>query len=296
MANLKLTNHFVAFLDVLGFKALLTKESPSTKSYLNSYFQVISKELDSARIEVKRGREFEIKAVLLSDSVVLALEEPFCDDELDPTNELRLQGFRKFLSVVSKIQMALAINKILIRGGISHGEFTTETTESEYQITTGLGLANAVELERLAKDPRVILDPKLGMIFKTSNSALIRSLNEMRDSYECPESASLTRGVHRDIIYSNQKKATDVYYVSRDAHYVNWLREVLYLPEESYRQLKESLKEIAIVPQEHYPKHLWLNSYVSSFSTIWHEAESKELTKSEVERLRDFKKWSSNYY
>ncbi len=133
--------HYVAFLDILGFKALLGSASCDE---IHSIFDVLHKK-SHGRYNLN---DVEIKAfehihhMILSDSVIVYIESDVED------------AFASLILICKRMQFALANreNPILLRGGIAVGSLFYED-----DIIYGEGLSKAYLLENnLAKYPRIV--------------------------------------------------------------------------------------------------------------------------------------------
>lgn len=133
--------HFVAFLDILGFKAFIDHEACET---IYQIFEIIHARSKSAlNYNGFQIQAFEkIQHKILSDSVLI-----FIDAEIE-------DSFPTLLMICTQLQRALANREdpILLRGGIAKGSLYYED-----DIIYGQGLTRAYLLEsNLAKYPRVI--------------------------------------------------------------------------------------------------------------------------------------------
>ncbi len=133
--------HYVAFLDILGFKEHLKKNSCEV---MYSIFEVLRKKthkqlnLNGVQIEAYE----HIKYTILSDSIIVYIDAGIDD------------AFTTLLDVCSNLQRALANRDepILMRGGIAKGDLFYEN-----DIIYGEGLVKAYLMEsNLAKYPRII--------------------------------------------------------------------------------------------------------------------------------------------
>ncbi|WP_209436738.1 hypothetical protein, partial [Pseudomonas gingeri] len=125
MANL-LTNHFVAFIDLLGFGSMVSHdcESPeNSQKYIDKL-----KETHRKTKELK-GEIDGLQLTQFSDSIVLAL----------PYDK---RSFREFSTLVSNYQFELLKNGILCRGGISYG---MHYYEDDFLFSNGLIHAYNIE-------------------------------------------------------------------------------------------------------------------------------------------------------
>ena len=133
--------HFVAFLDVLGFKAFIDHEECET---IYKIFETIHARSKGAMnyngVQIQAFERIQHK--ILSDSVII-----FIDAEIE-------DSFPALLTICTQLQRVLANREdpILLRGGIAKGSLYYED-----DIIYGQGLTKAYLLEcNLAKYPRVI--------------------------------------------------------------------------------------------------------------------------------------------
>lgn len=132
-----LQDKYVAYIDVLGFKNLV---SGGSVKELESYFTKILEVLDKLRAEKSR-----IESFLISDAIILISPQ-------DP------QGLRDIILATRRIQSALLWQKILLRGAISYGQVFYDKMNN---IIVGQGFVKAYLLEQEAVHPRVLLDPSI---------------------------------------------------------------------------------------------------------------------------------------
>ena len=133
--------HFVAFLDILGFKSMITH---SDCNDIYGIFSEIHKRsnasMNYAGIHIHAYEHIHHK--ILSDSVIVFIDASIED------------SFPALLDICARLQISLADREqpILMRGGIAKGSLYYED-----DIIYGEGLTNAYLLEsNLAKYPRVI--------------------------------------------------------------------------------------------------------------------------------------------
>ncbi|MDN3585670.1 hypothetical protein QWY86_03260 [Pedobacter aquatilis] len=96
-----LPKQYVAFIDVLGFSDLVYK---SQHSQLEQYFHTITEILG----EMKATNQ-KVQPLNISDSIIMITP----DD---------LNGLKRLIRAVRKIQRKLLFKNILIRGAVSYGE------------------------------------------------------------------------------------------------------------------------------------------------------------------------------
>lgn len=133
--------HFVAFMDILGFKELIEKEECDFIYHI--FNEIHSNTKKRMNYNGKDILAYEhIKYKILSDSVIV-----FIDAEID-------DSFSALLNICNGLQSSLANRDIpiLLRGGIAKGELYYEN-----DIIYGKGLTKAYLLENnLARYPRVV--------------------------------------------------------------------------------------------------------------------------------------------
>ena len=133
--------HFVAFMDILGFKELITHET--CEAILQVFHEIHSRShanLNFNGVQIKAYDEIHHR--ILSDSVIVFVASDVED------------SFAALLDVCTKLQVSLIKrdNPILLRGGIAIGSLYYEN-----DIIFGQGLTEAYLLEsKLARYPRVI--------------------------------------------------------------------------------------------------------------------------------------------
>ncbi len=233
--QLQLKKKYVAFLDVLGFSALVNSDS---KPKLEKYFEIVDGAFAIFDYEKKNIKKFSI-----SDSIILIAE----DNESD---------LKTLLTAIRTLQYSLAVNDIWLRGGISHGGVFIEEDKN---IIVGKGYIKAFLLESEAIYPRVILDPSI-----LKHLGLTR-----KELYDKFNGAPHEREDHLKLIHDygvwNHERYTD-----DDAIFVSYANKIVVESvhtvrkpnmetniETVYRHLRSNLYG----PQQHYHKYLWLKKY-----------------------------------
>jgi hypothetical protein len=127
---------YVAFLDVLGFSALIAEDRDGTR--LQGYLDSLTEAVGSA----------DIHFVVFSDSIVLTIEGT------DPTRLLYI------CSSCSRLMYRLITKNIAIRGAIACGEFVRESVASGLSIfVAGRAIIDAYRYEQLQDWVGVMLTP-----------------------------------------------------------------------------------------------------------------------------------------
>lgn len=148
-----LTERFVAFLDVMGFKDLVNSGKTAN---LEAYFLSITDVLSKLRSDEK------IESFLISDAIIL----------ISPKG---LKGLKTILMAIRKIQSALLWRKILLRGAVSYGEVFYDPSRN---IVVGKGFIKAFLLEKEAVYPRVIIDPSIVKLVSEDRSGFLSTLQD----------------------------------------------------------------------------------------------------------------------
>lgn len=133
--------HFVAFLDILGFKNLIVNSN--CNDIYSIFDEIHSKSNASLNFNGVQIQAYDhIKYKILSDSIIIFIDTQIPD------------SFSALLDVCSRLQRSLIHrdDPILLRGGISKGLLYYED-----DVIYGEGLTNAYLLENnLAKYPRIV--------------------------------------------------------------------------------------------------------------------------------------------
>jgi hypothetical protein len=138
MAPCNLSYHYVAFIDLLGFSAMVEADCNGPSSgirYFPKLFE-IHKRITNLTEEISGS-----SITQFSDSIVIAV--PF-----------GLQPFSTMLNLIGQYQFLLLEEGILCRGGISYGK---HFQQSSFLFSEGLIRAYRIESEQ-AKYPRIVVD------------------------------------------------------------------------------------------------------------------------------------------
>ncbi len=152
-ANDKLSkNAVVCFLDVLGFKTLLHEHDAF---FIHEAFEVLLTSTYDLKTSPHSG--FLIKDVrvrIFSDSIIIVLEET--DNVL---SAIEFYEFLKFVSVFNVL--FIQFTGYFLRGGIAVGTYQERKIYNEINLFINSSALNtAVELEKNANVPRVLIDRK----------------------------------------------------------------------------------------------------------------------------------------
>ena len=148
--EIELKAYIVAFIDLLGFSAMVKYDCESAngdQKYIESLYSI--------HLKTKKLKESieGLQLIQFSDSVVLAI--PYTSD-----------NYMKILNVISHYQYDLLQSGILCRGGVSYGKhFSTE------DFLFSNGLIDAYRLEStVASTPRVVISRDLVALVNPSES------------------------------------------------------------------------------------------------------------------------------
>ncbi|MGO4004967.1 hypothetical protein ABVN23_28360 [Pseudomonas fluorescens] len=144
---LTLDTHFVAFIDILGFSAMVQSdcESFAAPKYLELLYGA------HVRANALFAKDLDATLIQFSDSIVLS--RPFDMSEL-----------KGFLETISKWQKMLLLDGLLCRGGVTFGKHF-----SKDKFLFSKAMIDAYHLESAkARYPRIIISDDLLQLAKTS--------------------------------------------------------------------------------------------------------------------------------
>ena len=147
----KQTDCCVAYLDILGFKKMIDKDSHLPvfalrfiKRFIDLFCRSTNQYYENAKTRDDIYDEFLPKATMFSDSIVIS----------QPITEL---NYPLFIDLIAQLQYSLFTKGILIRGGISYGKLYHD---ENYLFGKGLIKAYLFESE-YADYPRILVDNDL---------------------------------------------------------------------------------------------------------------------------------------
>jgi len=216
---------YVAFIDVLGFSELVFK---SQNSQLELYFQAVTDVLT----EIKSTNQ-SLQSISISDSIIL----------ITPGT---VEGFKRMLRAVRRIQRKLLNKNILMRGAISFGE---AFFDDSLNIIVGKGYIRAYQLESEAIYPRVIIDPLIMANLETDRVGLLDLINKSSEFDS-----------HSNYIFRHNSYTS----IANDAIFVDYAYA---LSEQNIRispiitKVYANIKKNFYSDQKHYAKYNWLRNY-----------------------------------
>lgn len=218
------TNKYVAYLDVLGFKELVSGNK--TKD-LQTYFDTVQNTL----VAIKNDKQ-NIESLLISDSTILIAKD----------NE---HEFKLLLTAIQTIQAKLALKNIFMRGAVTFGEVFYNRPAN---LVVGKALVNAYLQESKAIYPRVTIDPAIISKIASNRSEFFERVN----TSSSPSSANRRHLVHTRFEHINE----DAFFVAYGHRIIldavsNRTLDVI------YNIIKKNLYSIAA----QYEKYLWVKKY-----------------------------------
>lgn len=139
----KTSLHYIAYFDILGYKAIFEDEETDILSFLKNIVKLANDVLHSVSPQGYLGEKFHVKT--FSDNFIILLEA---------SNRDEYQAIKSMGYLLAILQLRfLKKYSILVRGGITKGEAYFNNN-----IVFGEGLIRAVEIENLANHPRIIID------------------------------------------------------------------------------------------------------------------------------------------
>lgn len=215
--------YYVGFLDILGFKKIVCEKEQQD---ILDIFEQIQHIINNLK------RKFDIIPIfyrIMSDSIVVA-----CDDSIPP-------ALAVVLYCCARIQELLLTKGILLRGGVSHGEFYYNET-----IMFGKGLVSAYELENnLSKYPRIVVD----------TGSIIEYKKKMKDTE-----------VYFELFKLLEKDTQDIYYIDTALLYLHDIptKELVYRIKKIEELLENNLINIKL-PLSVREKYIWIKDEFNDF-------------------------------
>lgn len=153
---------YLAFIDVIGFKEIVQNDDLTLVSnYYDSVNEGISQLTDILQ-------QFGTPSTqIMSDSIVFIVKPKNYD--LDS----KINCLRALCGSISHLQFSLSIQGIWTRGGISYGKIKFH----DDKFIVGPAMIRAVELEQVAKFPRVIIEPKILLDLNVNKEKLLQLLH-----------------------------------------------------------------------------------------------------------------------
>lgn len=270
--DIKYSEYFIAFLDVLEFKKLVFSGKSEDHKKIEEYFgliETVTEELMSIKAKKHLG------SLIISDSVILSL--PLEDGPLNKVDKLR-----HLCIAVGKIQSTLAKNNIWVRGAISSGPAFFDSSQKNI---VGEAYINAYLLEeRQAIYPRVIIDNKIIKELKKNTS------QDLIDEINCrSQGGPPFINWNTDILFNWEDKREVNITIKQDvALFIDYLSPLLNNIEE-LRFIIKNIEKIIYSDNKIYSKFRWVVDYLlvcSEFKLLIVGGEERRKLKNIVKKLK----------
>lgn len=172
--SIELSNHVVAFLDILGFKALIKNED---LKFIADKYRELLKIIEKAVAHVNNNT---CKYYVFSDSIMLISN----DDSED--------AFLDLIRFAWRVLQLSIFYKLPIRGGISYGKIYFNESKN---IFIGQAIVDAVQLESKQEWIGIMLDEKVSEKYENIFSKE-RYLGEFYDDLLCKYRVPLKNGIY----------------------------------------------------------------------------------------------------
>ena len=145
--NYKQSTYCIAYLDILGGKSLICKDSDNIfLNHLNMFFEDAICEAEMAQIFSKQ----DVIVKFFSDNILIAIK-------LNANDEKRVDKLTKLLNIAGNIQTEVLGYGYLMRGAIVEGDFYHDE-----KFVYGKALVEAVNIEEnVAIYPRIIIQKQI---------------------------------------------------------------------------------------------------------------------------------------
>lgn len=271
------SEYYVAFLDVLGFKKLVLSSRKEDKKKIEEYFQLIEEVTEYLK-KIKIKAERELGSIIISDSVILSV----------PVGESiteKVDNLRNLCVAVGKIQFALALKNIWLRGAISSGQAYFNPTDNQ---VVGPAYVGAYLLEGTqAKYPRVILDNKIIKELESDSAQeFIDKINDKKNGglkFNNWSKEVLFKWQHNDFLKKNLNKDVPLF--------IDYLHPV-FDNQTDFGRIISNLEKSMYSGNDIYPKFRWIVDYLLSNSEFYLQHPLCEIENS---RLRKYYYKLQNY-
>ncbi len=248
------SNHFVCFLDILGFKKLIKSNKTDKIHYYTTIFNHLKKDWLSKQ-NTKSTLNFNFFA--FSDSLLITVE-----DKNDKDKRILLENL---CIAVTELQYHLAQVDIWTRGGISYGELSLSDISDNKEdgiIAFGPSIIDAYELESIhAKYPRVILGSKaLNICNFPDRRSAIEYLNSVDKRYKMSP-----QNIVFDWFEDDDVRRGKMYIEKDTLLFLDYLYPLTKLNEENFDSFLKTLKTNLDNPNN-FRKYQWVLDYLKSLS------------------------------
>jgi len=240
--EIKYEEQYVAFLDVLGFKALVVKDNKCVE--ISKYFSIVR----NAVIEMQGiNQKKDIRPIIISDSIILTVPANAVDDN-------KVSTLRQLCIAIRTIQQQLALENIWIRGAVCLGEVYCNLEQNNI---VGPAYIEAYEMEKKALYPRVIIDPKIiKTLRRNSAGELIKKINN-------------PNGVNEEILYDVKQCHANALKMDLPL-FIDYLSPIFSDKSRVGDGVKiiDNLTKRIYEDIEVYSKYRWVADYISSFDFL----------------------------
>jgi hypothetical protein len=233
----QISDKYIAFIDVLGFSELVSKDD---FDLLNSYFETIQSCLASLPVTKEQGK---LKHISISDSIIIIGED-------------NVEDFANLLRTVKFIQQNLAQQGIFCRGAIAFGPVYYS---EEQNILVGKGYIKAFNLEKEAINPRIIISPDIILKISDNGKEFVNHFNNLVPKEELLFDKRSDAFVNTEIKPSFNDTAT----------FVNYMPDIIFksiqqkkFSESDLFKLLEKIKSKMYTQQNIFSKYVWLKDYI----------------------------------
>ena len=150
---IEFSNHFVAFIDLLGFSEMVRHDTEATEGarlFVEKLFEA-HKAIDFLVSSKKKN----IRLTQFSDSIVMSLP-------------VKKDDFIEFLAVVASFQILLLKSGLLCRGGVAYGK---HFSDQSFMFSDAMIAAYKIETTQ-ARYPRIVISSDLIELFDPIPAAL----------------------------------------------------------------------------------------------------------------------------
>jgi len=142
--------HFVAFLDLLGYKEFFKEKKNDVEKFLELINDALTSTIDETNLYYKRVPDaYKPKIKLFSDNILIAIK---CSNN----NDIDFLPYLNLVRTVAHIQKTFITKyQLFLRGGVAKGMFYFGEN-----YVFGEALINAYEMEQLAIYPKINIDGK----------------------------------------------------------------------------------------------------------------------------------------
>jgi hypothetical protein len=227
---IKYSRSYVAFVDVLGFREIVLK----SRGVVSLYHSTIKRSLNEVNASFQDYGKIDYQ--IMSDSIVFSVT-PLSEKDGD-----KLLGLKALCGALLYLQFYLAVNGIWVRGGISYGEISFHDSN----FVAGPALVRSVELEKIARFPRIILEPAILKDLKLGKREFLKQIDPNPDGFIWK---------HNDM---DHEDFADFLFINFGLFLYNDLK----FNEQASRLISGHLKKGLYGEPKHLQKYRWIERYI----------------------------------